>query len=233
MKSLRYSTALAVLLLAGAFCPAGELGIHGDLKVAPNKLVKLRADGADAKAGLLWRVSPSRDVSKPTLTPKGALEFVAPPGSYDVTLFSVTVVDGVPVLEEVGVTVVIGDPVPPPPPPDTDPLVKALKAAFQDEYEDTAGKATHLANLAELYSQAADLSGKSEVVTWGGLFKVMADAAGSLGVKGKIPGVQKVVQAELQKVLPSDAMKALDADGRALAAAEFRKVSKALQEVGK
>lgn len=57
--------------------------------VKPNTLARLKAVNVDAKAGLLWRVTPNAGVSKAT-TARGALEFVAPPGAYDVELLVIT-----------------------------------------------------------------------------------------------------------------------------------------------
>lgn len=63
--------------------------IAGATKYAPHALVRLRAEGTDAKAALLWRVHPARDVQRAT-TPRGLLEFAAPPGRYQVELIVLT-----------------------------------------------------------------------------------------------------------------------------------------------
>lgn len=63
--------------------------IVGLLKYKPNQLVRLRADNVPPKAGLVWRVTPSAGVDRAT-TPRGVLEFAAPPGSYEVELLVIT-----------------------------------------------------------------------------------------------------------------------------------------------
>lgn len=57
--------------------------VAGAVKVPAHKLVRLKAEGVDAKAAILWRVYPSAGVDRAT-TPRGVLEFAAPPGAYRV-----------------------------------------------------------------------------------------------------------------------------------------------------
>lgn len=103
--------------------PACNICIQGETSVPRDTLVRLKAGGdlAGAKNGLIWRVSPSAGVSRAT-SPRGLLEWVAPPGRYDVTLLGVAVADGSVQLDEATVTVTIGGtppapPAPPGPPP--------------------------------------------------------------------------------------------------------------------
>jgi hypothetical protein len=63
--------------------------IVGETKYKPHGLVRLQADGVDAKAAILWRVHPSTGVHKAT-NPRGLLEFAAPHGSYEVELLVIT-----------------------------------------------------------------------------------------------------------------------------------------------
>lgn len=96
-----------------------ELKITGEVKVEPYKLVRLKADGVGTKAGILWRVNPRKGVDKAS-TPRDRLEFVAPPGTYEVDLVSIkSGADGSVETEEASVTVTIGDapPIPPGPTP--------------------------------------------------------------------------------------------------------------------
>lgn len=71
-------TAALLLLLA----PAGALA-DDPLKVPPHQLARFKHDSLDAKAAVIWRVSPNKGVSRAT-NPRGVFEFVAPPGLYTV-----------------------------------------------------------------------------------------------------------------------------------------------------
>ncbi|MFO0880738.1 MAG: trypsin-like peptidase domain-containing protein [Gemmataceae bacterium] len=122
----------ALLLLAYLAAPpaeAAELRIAGGTKYKPHSLVRLRAEGAEPKAALLWRVHPSKDVQRAS-SPRGVLEFVAHPGTFEVELLSIaTAPDGALSVQEARVTVTIESctPVPPlplppqPAPPGTQP----------------------------------------------------------------------------------------------------------------
>ncbi len=92
--------------------------IEGETKAGPYLLVRLKAAGVDAKAGLRWKVTPSKYVSRAT-TPRGLLEFVAPPGEYEVELLVITSgADGVlDIGETVTVVTISGTPGPVPPGP--------------------------------------------------------------------------------------------------------------------
>ena len=68
--------------------------IAGATNYAPYSLVKLKAEGVDAKGGLLWRVYPSANVQRAT-NPRGVFEFAAPPGTYEVELLAITAGPGV------------------------------------------------------------------------------------------------------------------------------------------
>lgn len=104
---------LLVLLLCASFA-RGEVLIVGEVKYKPYTLVRLRAQGMDEKCGLLWRVNPSKSVQKAS-TGRGVLEFVAPPGSYEVEVLAIrTDAQGAVQVEEARTTVVIL----PPPGPD-------------------------------------------------------------------------------------------------------------------
>jgi len=124
-------------------------------------------------------------------------------------------------------------PVPPEPTPPapTDPFVQALQAAYAGEQD--AGKATSLARLASLYRAGAKASQDPAVTTWGALFDTMTAAAKSpaLDVAGKLPAVQKVVQAELTKALSVNRDQPLNSGGRALAERQFERVAAALDRV--
>jgi hypothetical protein len=98
--------------------------IAGATNYAPHSLVKLKAEGADAKAGLLWRVYPSANVQRAT-NPRGVFEFAAPPGTYEVELLAITAGPGGDlVIDEARQSITIGpatpDPKPIPTPPNHD-----------------------------------------------------------------------------------------------------------------
>jgi hypothetical protein len=122
------------------------------------------------------------------------------------------------------------DPEPEPDPEPADPLTKELQAAYAAEAD--AAKFGLKASLAAFYRQSAELA-KSDrgLTTWGQLFSVMKAAAASLGVAGKLPGVQKAVAGVLAKELPADGLKPLDDAGRAAAEKTFRRVAGCLEGV--
>ena len=112
-----------VLALAPLAAHADTIRIGGGTKYAPHSLVRLKAEGVDAKAAILWRVYPSKDVQRAT-SPRGVLEFAAHPGHYEVELLVITNTDGTLSVEEARVSVTIESctPVPPEPPkPDPKP----------------------------------------------------------------------------------------------------------------
>jgi len=121
---------IAWLVLTGL--ASAQVSILGETKVEQNKLVRLKADGADPKAGVLWRVYPPT-VDKAT-TGKGLLEFVAAPGAYRVELLAITLApDGTTVIAEAVASVVIGgDPKPDPKPPEPGPGPKPDPAPIPD-----------------------------------------------------------------------------------------------------
>lgn len=136
MLRLLISLLVTMLFARPALAQAsGQLNIVGTLKVPPYQLIRLKAEGADPKAGLLWRVNPSQNVHRAT-NPRGVLEFVAPPGSYEVELLVIkSGKDGGVEIEEARATVEIGNPTPPlpiPPSPDkkADPEAATVKLRF-------------------------------------------------------------------------------------------------------
>ncbi len=98
---------LAVLILAGAAHAAEPtVRIAGETKYKPHALVRLKAEGVDAKAALLWRIHPAKDAQRAT-APRGILEFAAHPGLYEVELLVIVNGDGGLVVDECRVTVEI------------------------------------------------------------------------------------------------------------------------------
>lgn len=120
---MRFLFAVCLLALAPLAAHAEPVRITGETKYKPHSLVRLKAVGVDAKAALLWRVYPSKDVQRAT-SPRGVLEFAAHPGTYEVELLVITNTDGALSVEEARVSVTIESctPVPPvPPKPDPKP----------------------------------------------------------------------------------------------------------------
>lgn len=114
-----YGSLLCALMVAPA-AAAQSVKIVGETKYKPHALVRLRADGVDAKAALLWRVHPSKDVQKAT-SPRGVLEFAAHPGTYEVELLVITNAGEGLQVEEARITVEIESCTPAPPKPDPKP----------------------------------------------------------------------------------------------------------------
>lgn len=82
-----------VLVLTSGAARADAIRIDGETKYKPHALVRLKAEGVDAKAAILWRVHPSKDVQRAT-SPRGVLEFAAHPGTYEVELLVISNADG-------------------------------------------------------------------------------------------------------------------------------------------
>ncbi|MCU0706352.1 MAG: serine protease [Fimbriiglobus sp.] len=118
MRSLFCS--VLVLVLAPLAGGAEPVRIAGETKYKPQSLVRLKAEGVDAKAALLWRVYPSKDVQRAT-GPRGVLEFAAHPGTYEVELLVITNTDGVLEVGEARTAVTIESCTPVPPKPDPKP----------------------------------------------------------------------------------------------------------------
>jgi hypothetical protein len=118
---------IGILLLAISSAAAAEgpgVRITGETKYKPHSLVRLRAEGVDAKAAILWRLHPAKDVQRAT-TPRGVLEFAAQPGTYEIELLVIQQAEGGLVVEESTITVVVEGCGPVPPKPDPKPPGKA------------------------------------------------------------------------------------------------------------
>lgn len=142
---MRRIACVLVAWLALTGLASAQVSILGETKVEPNKLVRLKADGADPKSGLVWRVYPPT-VDKAT-TGKGLLEFVAAPGAYRVELLAITLApDGTTVIAEAVASVVVGgepmpDPKPDPgPKPNPKPIAKAWVVIVEETAEAREGR---------------------------------------------------------------------------------------------
>ncbi|MCS7168067.1 MAG: trypsin-like peptidase domain-containing protein [Gemmatales bacterium] len=105
-----------VLAFAPSAARADALRIVGETKYKPHQLVRLKAEGVDAKAALMWRVYPAQNVQRAT-TPRHLLEFAAHPGTYEVELLVITSIDGALSVEEARTSVTIEPCSPSPPKP--------------------------------------------------------------------------------------------------------------------
>lgn len=123
---MRVVVAWILLLVVSTASAAEGLGVRitGETKYKPHSLVRLRAEGVDSKAAILWRVHPAKDVQRAT-TPRGVLEFAAHPGTYEVELLVIQQAEGGLVVEESSITVVVEGCGPVPPKPDPKPPGKA------------------------------------------------------------------------------------------------------------
>lgn len=95
-------------------------------------------------------------------------------------------------------------PNPPPPPQPTDPLLQALKVAY-DQESDAAGKKRDCEALSNIYKTFhKHLQDGGTFTNWGEFFDAMSNSAKNLQVNGKVMKVQEVLQKELfQKKFPS------------------------------
>ncbi len=132
------------------------------------------------------------------------------------------------------VVVVVGpppdpEPAPPPKPKPDDALVRAFKDAVLADPAPAAEKAKQLADLAELYRQAAGFARAAEVASVADVVARVRTAAVALNVTG-LPAVRAKVAAELAAVFPGDAP--LTDESRAALAALFTRLSAALRAAG-
>lgn len=98
----------------------GAISLVADVESLEHQIVKITANNVPAKAGLVWRVAPKKDVSRADTEPH-KFQFTAPPGEYAVELLVITVdAAGKVHIEEHAITVKIkakdGKPDAPPPP---------------------------------------------------------------------------------------------------------------------
>jgi len=111
--AIAFTAGVAFVIAAtrAAFSADAEPGVRilGETKYEPYKLVRLRAAGVGEKDAVLWRVYPSQKVQRAT-TPRGLLEFVAPPGQYEVELLAIRQTDQGLDVTEAHATVIIAAP---------------------------------------------------------------------------------------------------------------------------
>lgn len=230
----------ALLLLLGGFVAAEEPTITGETKVKPHTLVRLKAENVCERAGLRWRVYPPAGVDSAT-TPRGVLEFVAPPGTYDVELLAISVTEGIVSIAEARVKVTIeGDkptppkppepgPTPPVPPTPTDPLARDLAALYAADTSFT--KMPDALLLIELYRQAAELARSESVTSLGQLSQQVADAGKSLLPRGRLDTIRRRISEFVAAEL-GDEDKTLTEELRVKAGTTYARVAAALKQMG-
>lgn len=113
--------------------------IRGETRYPPHGLVRLRAEGVGPKSAVLWRVYPANMVQRAT-TPRGLLEFAAPPGTYEVELLVITATDDGLTVEDARQTVVIEPAGKPGPRPETRP--EPMKAVGRVRFGNAGCSAT-------------------------------------------------------------------------------------------
>ena len=148
---------------------------------------------------------------------KTAIVWSLKPGNY--RLLAWTALGDVPSHPAVCV-VVVGGEIP-------SDFAKDLKKAYIGEKD--ADKADTMKKLAALYRQSAETAQLHEVVNYESLFATMSAAAKTLGVSGKLPEVQKVVNISLKSL----GAKKEDPVDRARTRQEFLRIATAIEEAMK
>lgn len=228
------------LLLLIPFTAYAEVKIVGPSNVNPHKLVKLSADGADPKAGLVWRVHPR--LEDRASSPKGKLEFVAPPGTYEVELLAIKLSsNGETLVEEARHTVVIGEPgpkppepgpkppEPPTPPEPSDPLFKWLKMAYTNDT--SPEKASQLSDLTAGYREAMKLANDATITTVGALNGRIHQGMVRLLAVSDLRNLRDVIGGENKTVLDAPGDTVITSDYRKKAAAHFERIALLLEAI--
>lgn len=220
-------TILALLAFAG-FANA-EVKIVGELKYKPYQLVRLRAEGADPKAALLWRIHPE-SVDRATC-PKGSIEFCATPGRYRVELIAISVgADGALSVEEDRKELTIGEPSKPIPPMPVDPVARELQAL----YDADAGpmKADSLASLVAIFGASSDAaSNNTNLKNCAQLAEAVRAISKDMLPANALPELRKRVGKLLHDSLPADPDTPLTAETRKRASEAYLRVKSLLEQI--
>lgn len=217
-----------------------SLEIAGDLKYGPYKLVRLSAKGLPDKAAARWRIMPGKDVQRASSQPRGVLEFVAPPGSYEIELETISgSVEAGLEFKSAYATVTIEGPTPPNPPgpgpnPPTppgplDPFATELRALYLAD--SSATKQADLMLLVELYRQAAELAKSPDVTTLSGLAQRVAGAGASLLPRERMTAMRRRIAEFIAREF-GDVDAPLTPELRTKTSAAYAKVHAALKQIG-
>lgn len=199
--------------------------IKADKTYEPYKLVRLAAENVPPKAGVVWRVRPGRDVDRSAQPDRNRLEFVAPPGTYDVEILVVTVAtDGQVQIDESTTTITIGPKQPDPPGPG-DPLAEALRGIYGGLQDDA--KAAKVEALTKAHKRGLELLADANVKTAGELYQGMR-AASTLQPMDLKPIRDRIAE-EYAQALPTDPAVILSSDQRAAAVKLFGRVVSILE----
>jgi|SRR5579864_4224263 len=175
-------------------------------------------------------VAPNR--SEVDLIPIGdskVAHFAAPTGVY--TVYAWSAVDGLPTPAAI-VTVTVGEPVPGPGPGPTPTPDESFAKAVQDAYTADASplKARYKSDLAALYRSAVkDTIPSMALGTIADVLKIMVDSRKELMPDDAILGVRKVIETQLNKLLPTKPDTKLDATTRTTIGNAFTAVAAALE----
>jgi hypothetical protein len=199
--------------------------IKADKTYEQYKLVRLAAENVPPKAGVVWRVRPGRDVDRSSQTDRNKLEFVAPPGAYDVEILVVTVAaDGQVQIDESTTTITIGPKQPDPPGPG-DPLAEALRGIYGGLQDDA--KAEKVQALTKAHKRGLELLADPATQTAGQLYSGMK-AAVTLAPTDIKPIRDRIAE-EYAQALPTDPAVVLSSDQRAAATKLFGRVVSILE----
>lgn len=267
---MRFRAAMVALVCVAGFVRGDEPKINGPEKLAPYKIAKFSAVNVGPTDGVLWRVQPLTASVKKSDVDFGLagkrngreLEFVAPPGAYEVTLVIVkqpAAAGGALTIDEVTLTVTIGVPPAPKPPVPPDPkpkppepapkpkpkpevdaeLLGKYKAALDADTKamfPMGGSKETAAKLADVYLLAAEKLVSTVESDWPKTIGALFETVGGVSVSQKIPRLPYLsnVRGVSSDVLGSfDSTTVLDASLRAEFAAKFKKAGLALKEAAK
>lgn len=265
---MRFRAALVALVCVAGFVRGDEPKINGPEKVAPYKIARFAAVNVGATDGVLWRVQPITASVKKSDVDFGLagkrngrdLEFVAPPGSYEVTLVIVkqpAAPGGALEINEVTLTVVIGVPPKPPEPPGPKPkppepapkpkpkpdvdtaTLEKYKAALEADTKAAfpmGGSKAEAAKLGDVYLLAAEKLSSTVESDWPKTIGALFETVGGVSVSQKIPRLPYLsnVRGVSGEILGAyDSTTVLDANLRAEFAAKFKKAGLALKEAAK
>lgn len=272
-EAMRFRAALIALMFVAGFTRGEEPKINGPEKLTPYKIARYTAVNVGATDGVLWRVTPvpvtanlkKSDVDFGLLGKRNGreIEFVAPPGVYEVTLIVVkqpVAAGGSLEISEVVLSLTIGvaptppkPPVPPAPkpkpkPPEPAPMPKPkVDAELVVKYKtaldvDTkakfpmGGAKSEAAKLADVYLFAAEKLASVNEADWPKTVGALFETVGGVSVSQKIPRLPYLsnVRGVSGETLGSyDSASVLDSAMRANFAEKFKRAGLALKEASK
>jgi hypothetical protein len=223
----------AVLLLLTCGQSWATVNIDGTTQVPDHKMVRLSVKLTGDQAAD-WDVQPRVAVDLET-TKDGRLMFVAPPGTYVVT---VRLIDFAAKTFDRGDTTVVitggggpNPPQPPPPQPVTDPLWGPLQSAFTNDLT-TPNKALCAASLARGYRGAATVTVQNPA--FGTNIALFRQVSADLSALCPLPNLltcRQLIAAELDAKLGTATATPLTQDSRNAAAVQFNRIASLLEQL--